>query len=200
MVRLIRWSTSPKRCFFFFFLNWSDECLWNFCSTQVWKTLRKRSMSFSHAQPWATDQNCVIPPATEILVQFLISDNETNSGKRKSHDNTTAVSLKVLLTWAVKRFKALALGVGFKKTPNGGKTPKGSKGGHLCFKLRTCNWECSKCSRRNGQSLGVVGRWKATETLEVNALGGSFGHKKWLKWVTHSRESCEPYDLTDKGA
>lgn len=54
-------------------------------------------MSFSSGQPWAMDRICVVL-ARKILLQFFIRANETHSGQRKSHDDTTAVSLKALLT------------------------------------------------------------------------------------------------------
>jgi hypothetical protein len=38
---------------------------------------------------------------------FFISTNETHSGKRKSHDETTAASPKVLLNWSCKIIHSL---------------------------------------------------------------------------------------------
>lgn len=115
----------------------------NFCRTQAW-----RSLSFSSSQPWVTNQICLVL-AREIFVQFFISANETHSGQRKSHDATTAVSLKELLARAAKLFITLSFG----RWPQGDKSQqKISKlDRHVSnLKLRICNRDCSKYSRSNG--------------------------------------------------
>lgn len=134
---------APRGALFFFPSHWSDTCLRNFYRIQAW-----RSLSFSSSQPRVTNQICVVL-ARKIFVQFFISANETHSGQRKSHDATTAVSLKERLARTAKLFITLSFG----RWPQGDKSQwKINKlDRHVSkLKLRICNRDCSKYSKSNG--------------------------------------------------
>lgn len=75
---------------------------------------------------WVVDHSWVVP-AREILLYSFMTAKETHDGERKSHDETTAVSPRVLLTRGEKPFVTSNLG----PVPQGNKPKRNNQKSNL---------------------------------------------------------------------